>query len=178
MMGNIIKLLSAIVIGYILGFVAGRILGGFFGAIASIFFSEIISSNQTILLSIVLAILPAGILGYIATEIGRTIFETLDHPILGVAFGIAISIIVLLVHGTILIPDAGISYRWFHDIPIPHPIAYGAAIGHYTGIIIFWLMGIRIIIYEEMETRKRIKFNEESKNELSFYKSRKTEENK
>lgn len=175
---NFIRVLVAIVVGYIFGFIIGRILGGFLGLIATILFREIINSGQTILVSIMMALLAGGILGYIATEIGGRIFETPDHPILGIAFGIAISTIVLIIHGVIPAPDADISYRWFHNIPIPNPIVYGAAIGHYTGITLFWLTGIRIIIYEEMETRKRIKFNKESKNELSFYKSRKTKENK
>jgi hypothetical protein len=174
MIKNIIKVLAAVVVGYILGFVVGAILGGILGFIASIFFREIVYSNQTILMSTVMAILLGGITGYIATESGRRIFETSDKPILGIVFGVVIGFIVLLNHGVIYIPDPGVFDQRFYRIPV----LYSSAIGHYIGTIIIPLIGIRGIIYEEMETRKRIKANEESKNELSFYKSRKTEGNK
>jgi hypothetical protein len=174
MIKNIIKVLAAIVVGYILGFVVGAILGGTLGFIASIFFREIVYSNQTILMSTVMAILLGGAIGYIATEAGRRMFETPDNRILGIVAGVVIGLVVLFNHGVIYIPDPGVFDQRFYRVPV----LYSLAIGHYIGTIIFPLIGIRGIIYEEMETRKRIKANEEGKNELSFYKSQKTEGNK
>src|SRR5687767_14307993 len=118
MIKNIIKVLAAIVLGYILGFAIGRMFGGILGSIASILFTEIISSNQTALVSMMIAILSGGIVGYIATEAGRKIFEFPDHPILGIMLGSVIGVIFLVNHGVIQIPDPDISNRLFYRIPI------------------------------------------------------------
>src|SRR5688500_16894823 len=100
-MGNIIKILAAIVIGYILGFLVGAVLGGILGLITTLFFREIVFSNQTILMSTVMAILLGGISGYIAMEAGRRIFETPDKSWLGVIFGSVIGLMVLFNYGVI-----------------------------------------------------------------------------
>jgi ABC-type Mn2+/Zn2+ transport system permease subunit len=174
MIKDIIKVLTAIVVGYFLGFPVGALLGGVLGFITSIFFQEIVHSNYTVFMSFAMAIVLGGSLGYIATEAGRKIFETSDHPLFGIISGVAISFIVILYYGVVYIPDPNIFDQRFFRIPV----SYGATIGQYISTILFPLIGIRGIVYEAMETRKRIKANEESKNELSFYKSRKTEENK
>jgi hypothetical protein len=173
-MGNIIKILAAILIGYILGFIVGATIGGILGLITSFFFWEIVFSNQTILMSIVMAVLLGGMCGYIAMEAGRRIFETPDKSWLGVVFGSVVGLMVLFNYGVIYIPDPSIFEQGFYIIPV----AYSVDLGKYIGSIFFPLIGIRGIIYEAAETRKRIKANEESKNDLSFYKSRKTEGNK
>jgi LytS/YehU family sensor histidine kinase len=174
MTGNFFKVLAVIVLSCIFGLFAGFVTGRIVGIIANIFVQETIEPSQAILISMVMAILVGGGLGYIATQANRRTFEIPDHPIPGIMLGLVIGFIVLLIHGVIDIPDSGIIDA--RSLRIPK--IYGATIGSYIGAIIFPLIGIRGVIHEAKETRRRIKANEESENELSYYKNRKSEGNK
>lgn len=174
MIKNIIKVLAAIVVGYILGVVIGLIAGAIIGVIMSIFFREIVSSNLTIWMSVFMAVVLGGTLSYIGTEAGIKTFETPHNSRLGIVFGSVFGLIFLSYYKVIYIPNTVTFDQGFYMAPI----LYGIALGQNLGSIIFPLIGVRGVIHEAAETRKRIKANEESKNELSFYKSSKTEEYK
>ena len=59
--GNILKVIAALIIGYLVGLLLGGILGILIGLIPSFFIREIVASNQSILMSFLLAAILGGL---------------------------------------------------------------------------------------------------------------------
>jgi hypothetical protein len=169
----IITLIAALVVGFLLGFLCGVILGLAFGLGLSLFFREIVFAHQTILMSILLSSILGGLLGWFAIQIINRFAETNDKAWAGIAAGVVVGVIVAVwLYGYIDIPDPSVFEQSFYTVPI----FYSVSIGGQTGTIIFSIFGVAAVIRDAIrnhqEIRKNAKLKEESKNELSFYRSK------
>ena len=178
---NILIVIAAISSGSFLGYIFGAMFGAVLGAGASLVFSEILRAQQTILMSILLSLFLGGLLGLFALQINNKLFETNDHPLVGITTGAVIGVsLVAFFYGYIdisnahYLPDAS-----FFD---SSPFDYSVAIGSRIGAIVFPLYGAIALVREKiatsMELRKNRQRDDESKNELSFYRSKNSVDDK
>jgi hypothetical protein len=155
MIRNMLKIISTLCIGYILGLTFGIIFGIFLGGIPSLFFREIVNSHQTVLMSISLALILGVLLGFFAMHLVNKIFAASDKPLIGALLGIAVSLmVVFFVEGVIDISDPEMFVK-----PMGiYPIIYGGILGSDIGSIVFPIIGttrvIRDILANNKETRK------------------------
>jgi phosphate/sulfate permease len=172
MIGNIVKFVAAVILGFLLGLLSGMILGLGFGLALGLFFLEIVNAQQTILMSILLSAVLGGLLGLFAIRMINKVTENNDNPFAGIATGIVVGVITaVFVYGYIDIPDPSLFEQAFYTIPM----FYGVSVGGQIGAIIFPIFGaaavVREIITDYRELRKNTQLQNKDKNELSFYRS-------
>jgi phosphate/sulfate permease len=172
MIGNIVKFIAAVILGFLVGLLSGMILGLGVGLALSLFFLEIVQAQQTILMSILLSAVLGGLLGLFAVQIINKATESEDKPLAGIVTGVVVGVIVaVFVYGYIDIPDPSVFEQDLYTIPM----FYGVSVGGQIGAIIFPIFGaaavVREIIADYRELRKNTTPQNTDKNELSFYRS-------
>lgn len=172
MITNLLKVVAALIIGFLFGLMLGSVLGVLFGLLVGFFYQEIVYAGQAFLLSIVLALLLAGLMGAFATQILNKIFETEDRSIGGVLGGAVIGIGVVIFYGIINTPEPESFNQGWYFVPLGYCVALGGQIGS----IIFALFSARAVVRDMAVTASNLRTAKkrelENKNELSFYKSR------
>jgi len=163
MIGNVLKTISALIFGGLLGLLFGAISGALLGAIPGLFFLEIILFKQTILMSITLVLILAGLLGLMATGLVNKFFDVNDRPLIGVMLGIFVGIIVIVFKvGVIGYSDLDTSSRYIYFIPI----FYGEIAGSEIGSIIFSISGAAGVIRTIIRNRNAAKNNKQKLEEI------------
>ncbi len=157
MIGNLLKIIGALIAGCLFGYVFGAMLGAALGAIPSLFFREIVSFNQTILMSITLSIVLGGLLAFIATQMINKLLDTDDKPFTGIIIGIVVGLVVVLfVDG---VTDIRSSDK-FSEYYYMWPVIYGGILGSDIGSAIFPILSaaaaVRDMKAEAANSKKRI----------------------
>ena len=161
MIGNIFRIIIALIVGYLVGLLSGYILGILLGLIPGLFFREIANANQTILMSIILSITLGGLLGFSAIQIGNKLFEDDDKPLNGALAGAIIGfIVVCFIGGVIDVPNPD-PYRFNYIAPV----IYGGVIGCYIGTIIIPIFNVARVIREIVKSYKEARNYENRVNE-------------
>ncbi len=138
MIGSTFKVIAALIIGYIVGFLCGFALGVLLGLAPSLFFREIVSSNQTILMSLLLAVILGGLLGSLEVQVFNKIFATSDNPLIGTLAGAILGLVlVVFVYGVLDVPSSGPFNQRFYSVPM----LYSSTLGSRIGAIIFSVFG-------------------------------------
>ena len=151
MVGNILKIIATLVLGYALGWIVGAMSGAILGAIPGLFFREIIDANLEVLMSITISLLLGGIVGFLVTLFSNKIFEASDKPFAGVVLGIVISLIVIFfVDGMIGFSDNVTFDQSFSILPV----IYSGTVGSDIGSIVFSLLGVTRVVRDILETYK------------------------
>ena len=133
MVGNILKVLAALVIGYLIGLLLGGVIGVFIGLIPSFWIGDVISQNLSFLVSASFAAIYGVILGYLEVRMFNRFFDTNDKPIIGVLIGVPFGLIF------------GVFTYFVLDLSAPEAInlsnilIYNGAMGSRIGAAIFSL---------------------------------------
>jgi hypothetical protein len=170
----VFKVLIGLVVGFLGGLLIGVIAGMFVGLAFDFFFLEAVKSDQTTLVSLLIAIISGGLIGFIGVLALKRAYETDDRAWVGAIIGAIVSLFTAyFYYGVILNPYPDIYTDAFYWIPI----VYGASIGGQSGATMFSIVGmaaiIREIVQSNAELRKNREMALEQRNELSFYKSKK-----
>ena len=145
MIGNILKIIATLTICYFLGLAFGAIFGIILGGIPSLLFHEIVYSNQTVLMSIIISLILGVLLGFLAMQFVNKIFSTNAKPFIGILLGIAVGLIIVFVmDGVIDISVPDLTNQPMHIIPI----IYSGRVGCYIGGIIFPIIGASGVIFD------------------------------
>ncbi len=163
---KISQVVIAGVIGYFFGSIFGILTGTIFGSVLALFFREIVYSYQTILMSILFAIVLGGFLGFLSVATIRKVYGTDDAPVQGMLSGAVLGLIVILGYGVIVISNPKIFSETFYVIPM----IYGAGIGQYIGSINCMLIGVILTIREFVLNRVTPEKKQEFDAVSAFYK--------
>jgi len=171
MIGNLFKIIIALILGFFVGLALGSALGLLVGLVVGFFYQEIVYSGQELLLSIVLALLLAGLMGSFATQSLNKMFETEHNHIGGALRCAVIGIGVIFFYGIINTPDPDAFNPEWYFVPLGYCVSIGAQIG--SIIFAFFSAGavVQDLVISAANLRKARERKIESKNELSFYKS-------
>src|SRR5687768_2963089 len=156
MVGNILKIIATLVLGYALGWVIGSISGAFIGAIPALFLREIANSGLDVLPSIFLSLLIGAILGFLATKFSNKIFEASDSSFVGVVIGmVSALVVVFFVDGAFSTSASAVSNRSSYLLAL----IYSGVIGGDTGTIVFPIIGVIRVIRDIIEAHNEAKSN-------------------
>ena len=147
---------------------SGAVLGVLVGLIPSLFFREIVYSNQTILMCIILSLILGGLLGSFAIQISNKMFDTSDKPLLGALSGTIVGFTILFVYGVIDVPNSETFNQSFYVAPM----IYSGVVGCYIGTIIFSFFNVTRVVREIIQSNIEVRNYRKRLNELSFYKSK------
>ena len=154
MIRNILKIITTLFLGYLLGLTFGAIFGIFLGGIPALFFREIIRFNQTVLMSITLTLILGVLLGSFAMGIFNKIFDASDKPLIGVLLGIVAGLIVILfIEGVIDISDPELFVKPMYI----YPMIYSGVVGGEIGTITFPILGVIRVIRDILTNNKKAK---------------------
>jgi hypothetical protein len=151
MIGNILKVIAALIVGYLVGILCGGVVGLLLGLAPSLFFREIVASNQTALMSVLLALISGGLLGLLEVQIFNRLFTTSDNPLIGMAIGIIFGLIFGVFGYGVL--DMS-SSDTFLPVFYPGAMIYGGALGSRIGEMIFSLFAAAQTIREIVQSYK------------------------
>ncbi len=156
MVGNILKIIATLVLGYALGWVIGSITGAFVGAIPALLLREIANSGLVVLPSIFLSLLIGAILGFLATKLSNKIFAASDNSFLGVVIGmVSALVVVFFVDGAFSTSDTVASNQSSYLLAV----IYSGIIGGDIGSIVFSIFGVIKVIRGIIEAHKEAKNN-------------------
>jgi len=156
MIRNILKIIATLLICFLVGLTIGSMFGILLGGIPALLFREIINSNHTTLMSILLILFQGVLLGFFAMHLANKIFNTNDKPLIGVLLGLLVGLFVIIFFdGVIYISDP----ESFNNSMII-PIIYCGLVGAKIGVIIFPLIGIFGIIRDISARIRTAKMNE------------------
>ena len=134
MIKNIFKVIAALLIGYFIGLLFGGALGILLGLVPSIFFREIVYSNQTVLMSVLLSLVLGGLLGCFEVLIFNRMFDANDKPLLGAFIGTIFGLVLgVFEYGVLNVSSSEVFRQEF----IPVSLIYSGAVGSRIGAIIF-----------------------------------------
>jgi uncharacterized membrane protein required for colicin V production len=157
MIGNLLKIIGTLIAGYLFGYVFGAILGAALGAIPSLFFREIVSFNQTILMSVTLSMVLGGLLAFIATKMINKLWDTDDKPFSGIIMGIVVGLVVVLFVDGVTDLQSSDNFREYYYM---WPVIYGGILGTDIGSTIFAILSAtamaRDIKAEAADSKKRM----------------------
>ena len=162
MVGNVLKIIITIVLGYALGWLFGSMLGALLGAIPAFFFGAIVELNLVAVVSLALALLVGATLGFLATQIGNRLSQTSDNPTMAVTIGMFLGVIFLLVDGMLGVAEGAELHRAFNLMPI----VYTGIVGADIGSLLFPLLGTVRVLREIIESSKEVRSNRERLKEI------------
>jgi len=161
-LGNILKVVATIILGYIVGFLLGSILGALFGIFISFFIQDIVSPQQAVSFSILISLTMGGLISLFVSKVFNAMFETNINSFLGAIPGALTGLfLVVFVDGYFAVSD--INNYYFHGTvqswaatPI---MPYCSTIGRQIGTIIFPLFGAIGIIREMIKSHLELQRN-------------------
>jgi hypothetical protein len=151
MIGNTLKIIATLVLGYGLGWIVGAMSGAFLGGVPGLFFREIVDSNLAVPMSIFISLLLGVLLGFLATQFSNRIFTASDKPFVGVAIGVVISLIVVFfMDGIIAFSNTVTFDPSFYFVPV----IYSGMVGGDIGSIVFSILGATRVFRDILEAHK------------------------
>jgi hypothetical protein len=153
MIGKILKIIFALIIGYLVGLLSGAILGILLGLAPSLFFREIVYSNQTILMCILLSLILGGLLGSLAIQISNKMFDNNDKPFIGALVGTIVGFIIVFVYGVMDVPNPETFNQSFYVAPM----IYSGVVGCYIGTIIFSIFNVTRVVREIIQSNIEVR---------------------
>jgi len=143
MIGRILKVIATLFICYLIGLTFGAIFGIFLGGIPALFFREIVKSNQSVLISIIMSLILGGLIGLLAILLANKVFITSDKLLFGVLLGIASCFfVVFFIEGVIYVSDT----EMFTKPMSFYPLIFSGRVGSYIGSIVFLIIGSSKVI--------------------------------
>ncbi|MBI5935875.1 MAG: hypothetical protein HY867_19390 [Chloroflexi bacterium] len=142
MIGNILKVIATLVIGYLVGLLLGGFIGILIGIIPSFLIDKVIGLEFSFLVSASLAVIYGGLLGYLEIRIFNRLFDTNDKPYIGALIGIPFGLIF------------GVFTYFILELSVPEAVnpsnilIYNGAMGSRIGAAIFSLYGAAQTIRE------------------------------
>jgi hypothetical protein len=168
-LGNMLKVVATIIVGYIIGLLSGVILGAVFGVFFSFFVPDFISSYQATLVSFFIALTLGSLLSSFASQVFNRMFETNINSFLGVIPGALFGLIlVVFVYGYVDVSDPSGRYvhRTVNHFVLTPIMPYSAKIGGQIGAIVFPLFGavgvIREIIQSHLQLQRNLELRKNS----------------
>ena len=147
MIGNILKVIAACLIGYLAGLLLGGALGILIGLVPSLFSREIFDLNLSIAMSILLFVILGGLLGYLEVRIFKRIFDTDDRPIWGLFIGTIFGLIFgVFGYGVLDASGAEAFSQYFSPVVLIYSGAAGSRIGSAIFSVFATVQTIREIV--------------------------------
>lgn len=160
MVGNFLKIIAVLIIGYFLGWIIGGGTGAILVAIPGLLISEPVNSYQMVWMSLTLTFLVGGVIGFLANQIANKIFSVNDKAFIGILIGIMISIVVIFFRDILIIVGSeDVIEQSFLMVIIVSGIAFGSDVGSF----VFPTIGVIRIIKDIIEDSKQ---TEDSKERL------------
>lgn len=145
MIGNILKIFTTLIVGYLMGLLCGGAFGILIGLLPSVFFQQIVHSNLSILVSILLSVILGGLLGFVEVLIFNRLSDTHDKPLVGSVVGAILGLLFGVFGFGVL--DVSNSETFSSNYSYIQLI-YSGAVGSRIGEIIFPLFAVVATIRE------------------------------
>jgi len=137
-LGNILKVIAALIIGCFAGLLCGGVLGILLGLIPSLLFPVIFYSGQAILMSIFLSVTLGALLGYLEVRVVNSVFDLDGKPLVGSFIGAIFGLLcVIFGYGVLDSSDSNTFNQGFYAAVL----IYSGAIGIWIGAIVFSIFG-------------------------------------
>lgn len=139
MIGNVLKIVATLIVGYLVGLLCGGALGILVGLLPSVFFQQIVHSDLSIVVSILLTVVLGGLLGYVEVLMFNRLANTHDKPLIGSGVGAVLGLLFgVFGFGVLDVSNA----ETFNASYVAVSLIYSGAVGSRIGEIIFPLFSV------------------------------------
>lgn len=161
--GNMLKVVTVIIVSYFVGWVIGAFLGAVFGVVISLLVQDIVSSNQAALISIFVSLTLGSLISLFALQVSNALFETNINRLIGVIPGVLVGlVIVVFVSGYVDVTDPQYNgYRAGTRFAVTPIMYYSSMVGRQIAATIFPFLGAFGTIREIIKSHQELQRNRE-----------------